>query len=137
MIIFRQKILFFLFFVFLDQLTKFFVLKNNFSHLCNPYISWGIPLTGFWFWFVLILAFLFLFYLAKQEHFSYPVLLLGAGALGNLIDRWHFHCVIDFISFSAIPYLNKLNFLTSFPTFNLADLLITVGVLFLLFSKRN
>lgn len=42
------------------------------------------------------------------------------GAIGNIIDRLHYGMVVDFLDFFAAGY--------HFPTFNLADSAITVGV---------
>jgi signal peptidase II len=54
-----------------------------------------------------------------------PAALLIGGALGNLADRVRDGAVTDFIS------------LPLWPTFNLADLAITVGVLLLLFDVER
>lgn len=54
----------------------------------------------------------------KKEH-VYPVILLTAGLLGNLLDRLFKGFVIDFIDFKF------------WPVFNLADSLIVIGVIWL------
>ena len=54
-----------------------------------------------------------------------PAALLIGGALGNLADRVRDGAVTDFISLPA------------WPTFNLADVAIVVGVLFLLFDVER
>ena len=54
-----------------------------------------------------------------------PAALLIGGALGNLADRVRDGAVTDFIS------------LPLWPTFNLADLAIVVGVLLLLFDVER
>jgi len=48
------------------------------------------------------------------------------GALGNLLDRFRFRAVVDFLDI----YWGKYHW----PAFNVADSAITVGVLFLVFS---
>jgi signal peptidase II len=49
-----------------------------------------------------------------------------AGSLGNLIDRVRLGAVTDFLSFRFGPY--------SFPSFNVADICVTLGVIFLLLN---
>lgn len=51
------------------------------------------------------------------------LLLLAAGAIGNLIDRVKFNYVIDFIYFKVID----------FPVFNLADCYVSVSAIILIF----
>ena len=48
------------------------------------------------------------------------LVLIAGGAIGNLIDRFHYGYVIDFLHFSYLPHFN-------FPVFNLADTAIVVG----------
>ncbi|HAC62952.1 MAG TPA: signal peptidase II [Cyanothece sp. UBA12306] len=57
------------------------------------------------------------------EQLGYGFIL--AGALGNGIDRFLFGYVVDFLDFRLIQ----------FPVFNLADILINLGILFLLFAS--
>jgi len=52
--------------------------------------------------------------------------LIVGGALGNMIDRFRFSKVIDFLDFYWKSY--------HWPAFNLADAAITIGVLVLLFD---
>lgn len=61
----------------------------------------------------------------------YAISIIIAGGVGNLIDRiFRPDGVVDFISFSLFGILG----LDRFPTFNIADLSITIGALFLLIS---
>lgn len=54
------------------------------------------------------------------------IVLVLAGAVGNLIDRIRFGEVIDFINMGIGPY--------RWPTYNVADICITVGVIVLIVS---
>jgi lipoprotein signal peptidase len=112
-----KKLLFLAIILTLDQLTKH---TPFWEKTCNPYISWSIPLHGPLLWMFITIAFLFLLYTLKKENFPYSLLLIAAGAIGNIIDRLHLNCVIDFISIN-LPLIG------TFPTFNLADAFITIG----------
>lgn len=57
--------------------------------------------------------------------FAASVPLIASGALGNLIDRLRLGYVVDFIRF-------HIQEAWSYPTFNIADVTITVGVVLLL-----
>ncbi|MDJ0531929.1 MAG: signal peptidase II [Xenococcaceae cyanobacterium MO_207.B15] len=61
--------------------------------------------------------------LEKIEQLGYGCVL--AGALGNGIDRFVFGYVIDFLDFRLI----------NFPVFNIADICINLGILFLLIAN--
>ena len=56
--------------------------------------------------------------------FAWSVPLIVSGAVGNLIDRVRYGYVVDFIR----AYNLNLPFLDEWPTFNVADIGITVGV---------
>ena len=118
----------------LDQFSKYFIIRKQLFYSCNPYISWSIPLSGIWLWAFIILSLIILFYSAKQVSFPWSILFILAGAIGNIIDRLKFGCVLDFISLARIPLLNKIFLLANFPTFNLADTFITIGTTWLLFK---
>ena len=68
----------------------------------------------------------------RQDRYYHPLrlcaLLVGAGAIGNMIDRIVHHYVIDFLYFSLID----------FPVFNVADCYVVIGavlLILLLFTK--
>lgn len=70
----------------------------------------------------------FLFRLPQQKKFCGVHILLSviiAGGIGNMVDRFRFDYVVDFISFVLIDY----------PIFNVADIYIVCGtvILFILF----
>lgn len=131
----------------LDQATKYLVithLKNNpavvliegvleLKYLENRGSAFGmlqnqkffILFVGFVFLAVILF---FLFKLPAEKKFRCVHILLAAviaGGLGNMIDRFRFDYVVDFISFVLI----------NFPIFNVADCFIVVSVisLFILF----
>ncbi len=121
----------------LDQITKHFARHLEapvnifpgfqFRFAENPGIafSWSVPL-----WIlipVILLVIGFLSYqlikkqLTKLEPISYVLIL--SGAVGNLIDRIVYTKVTDFISVG------------SFPIFNIADSLISIGVGLLIWEE--
>jgi signal peptidase II len=63
--------------------------------------------------------------------------LIAGGAIGNLVDRIRFGEVVDFIN---VYIWSKVAFLNPWPTFNIADSAISVGVALLvldMFKKRK
>jgi len=127
--------------VLLDQLTKQFiassmnlresieVIKGFFyitSHR-NEGAAWGI-LEGqmIILIFITIIAFALFYYLLKEINFkekllySIAVTLLISGAIGNFIDRLFAGYVVDFLDFIIFGY--------DFPTFNVADMALVIGV---------
>jgi len=72
----------------------------------------------------------------KRSPLRFPVTLLLAGAVGNLIDRIRFGHVMDFLDFDFPDFIMQ-----RWPVFNLADSCITVGMILLvlitLFSSRH
>lgn len=105
----------------LDQLSKL-LMRTYFSEnvVCNTAGSWGIPLP---LPLLIVFSFSVLFLLAlwqlRQKTIGGSSVWLLAGGVGNLIDRMAQGCVTDFIHIS------------SFPVFNLADIYLTFGALFL------
>ena len=108
---------------------KIVVIKDFFyisSHR-NDGAAWGI-LGGemIIFFIITAIAFVLFYYLVKEVDFnkkklySIAVVLLIAGAIGNFIDRLLFGYVIDFLDFVIFGY--------DFPTFNVADMSLVIGV---------
>lgn len=64
---------------------------------------------------------------AKQHALRWGLPLVLGGALGNLVDRVRYGQVIDFID--VVYWKNKLGIERHWPTFNVADIAICVGVL--------
>ena len=110
--------------IFLDQLTKVFVTNKNLVTTCNRGFAFGLG-TGPLNIFLVILVVLVCGYNYRDEkdkirRFGY--LLIIGGGTSNLIDRTIRGCVVDFIDFKV------------WPSFNLADAAITVGVAILVVS---
>lgn len=128
----------------LDRLTKYFALhylsQNEFFFLpnfgfklyTNSNLALSLPANN---WLAIILSvvavifliFLGLEYIKKQPLTAFPLFLMLIGAYSNLLDRFKFGWIIDWLDFSW------------FPAFNLADVYIFLGVLLFLkiiFKKK-
>ena len=130
-------ILLFMVLLILDQLTKYFAKKltystpliKNFFYLTfvkNTGIGFGLfqNTNPYLIWISIIALGFIMFYYDKIPKKTFPkvmVLFIAAGILGNLIDRLAFGYVIDFIDFRI------------WPVFNIADSLITIGIIGLIF----
>lgn len=137
--------------VILDQITKVVVMNTMKLHqqitlipelfglryVRNRGAAWSM-LEGrmIFFYLVTIVAVGFFFYLLIKEGnihtkklYTYSMILIIAGALGNFIDRLIYQAVTDFLEFLFID----------FPIFNLADIFLTLGTIgfaiAILFSK--
>ena len=75
---------------------------------------------------VLALGFL-IYYITKHNKNQIGYFFLVGGIIGNLIDRIFFGYVIDFIGLEF--------FGNSFPIFNIADIFIVIGAIFVIFEK--
>ncbi|MCY4238000.1 MAG: signal peptidase II [Rhodospirillaceae bacterium] len=129
-----------------DQASKIWVLSSlgsarpsievapflNVVLVWNRGISFGVLNQGpdWWPWVLIAVAFLIvaglLFWLRKLDG-RWMVTAIGlivGGAIGNVIDRFRFGAVVDFIDVHVSGW--------HFPTFNIADAAITCGVLILL-----
>ncbi len=71
----------------------------------------------------IIIALLIYYLLRRAKSYEVaPLVLIIGGALGNLIDRIRFGAVIDFLDF----HVGAIHW----PAFNVADMFITIGVVF-------
>jgi signal peptidase II len=77
-----------------------------------------------------LLAFFFLTHMFLEGKggplFAASVPLILSGAIGNFIDRARHGYVVDFLRFYNLPFIDE------YPTFNVADVTISVGVALLL-----
>ena len=135
-----------LFFLILDQFTKYWVVKEipfasrqvvipgffNLTYVTNTGAAWGILAGRYWLLLtisaaVFIAAVWFLRQLTDgwKERY-YAVLLILSGILGNCIDRVFRGAVVDFLQF----YIGKF----VWPSFNVADSCICIGVFIYILS---
>ena len=96
------------------------------TNLRNDGAAWSILAGQQWFFTVVTLIALavlaYLFYRwRRQPRLLWPLTLILAGAIGNFIDRLQNGYVVDMFELLFI----------NFPVFNVADLCLTVGVLWL------
>ncbi len=135
--------------VILDQLTKHWVLVKmplyksivvipgffNLTHVHNPGGAFGFlaqngsPWRHWLFLGAAVVALGMILYFHHQTPRSHPYLALGlslifGGAIGNLIDRVRLGEVVDFLDFYILEH--------HWPTFNVADSGVTVGVIIFL-----
>jgi signal peptidase II len=142
--------------VVLDQLTKAAILQSmalhdsipvikgffSITHIQNPGGAFGLfahqseGLRRLFFIFLSSAAMVAVLFFYIQTPRTHPLLAAGfalifGGAIGNLIDRFRYGKVVDFLDF----YLGELHW----PAFNIADSAISVGiavlVMHLLFNK--
>ena len=134
---------------FLDRISKLFVIyqdKLNFnseiysSKFLNIHLIWneGIAFGLFSFnennlynflTFLIFLVIIFIIFLIRNSDLisRYALLLVLGGALGNFFDRLFYKAVPDFIDF----HFGNFHWFI----FNIADIFITAGVLFLIFIE--
>lgn len=131
--------------LFIDQITKviiemlfhlneeFIILKNFFSlHYINNYgVSWSMLENKTPFIIILsiislivIYRFMYLFKSNKRNNIAFG--LVVGGLVGNLMDRWLFGYVRDFLDFQVFGY--------DYPIFNFADIAIVIGTILLLYA---
>ena len=131
--------------IFVDQITKYIIKINlslydniiviekffNITHILNPGGAFGLlasqspEIRKFIFLFMssIVALFVLWFYKKCASNFvflSYGLALIFGGAVGNLIDRFKYGKVVDFLDF----YIGSLHW----PAFNVADSAISIGM---------
>lgn len=126
--------------VFVDQFSKWLVMKYmslhhqitviphvlGFRYTRNSGAAWSILEDKMGLFYIVTILSIGLFVyllvtdgnLTSKRLYTFSLLLMIAGAIGNFIDRLIYQSVTDFIEFLFIR----------FPIFNLADTFLTVGV---------
>jgi len=108
--------------LFVDQVTKFFVMDNASSFARVSFgMFGGMPWWGLSALALLICAVLGVLLFRSDNRIE--AVALGAiigGALGNVVDRFRFQAVTDFLSFHIAGLY--------WPAFNLADVFVVCGV---------
>ncbi len=94
----------------------------------NPGAAWGI-LRGFRSLFIAVavlvsIACVWMIARYRNEIIRFPIALVLGGGLGNMVDRiFRQHGVVDFLDLGILQY--------RWPTFNVADVLLSVGMIWL------
>jgi len=127
----------------LDQVTKYIIEKNvrqyevisvipgffNITHVRNKGAAFSLfasapeSFRSLFFIMVTIVAIMVIFLLIRKTHERLLIValsLIAGGAVGNLVDRVRYGEVVDFIQWYVKSYY--------WPSFNVADSAITVGV---------
>jgi len=116
------KLFFSLTFIAIDQLSKFFIVKNAYQLIVFNYKGvWGIVPS----WAGIAALFLLAFYIWRQKQQQLIYWLIMAAGFSNLLDRLLYGAVVDWIH--SFPW---------FPVFNIADIMITLGVFILLINEK-
>ena len=112
----------------LDRVLKIYFWQHTSLAYLNQNISFSLPIGQYFLWPILFLLSVFVYfqflqaYKKNNKHF-YAWGLIFIGAVSNILDRLYYGGVIDFISLSY------------FPVFNLSDVFIFCGVVYLLIAK--
>ena len=103
----------------LRVITRFFVFSTDYT--LNSKMCFGLFLNNTVAAIILALFFIaFALWYYFRPKYRFPILLISAGIISNLMDRVFFDGVVDYLNLWIIP------------TFNIADVLIVAGVLLLL-----
>ncbi len=137
--------------IILDQWTKWAIVKNMeigdriiiwdpwfaiLSHR-NRGAAWGMLQGQMWVFTIVTIAVIIgiIYYFHKHAKgkplFSFSLMILLGGAIGNFIDRVFRGEVVDFVDV-LIPIINY-----HFPIFNIADAALTISVIMLFFVIFN
>lgn len=111
--------------------SDFFGIQMQITHAINMGAAWGV-LADFPNALVvvriLLIAALIIYFLGVNQRAAWntPLCLIISGAIGNVIDYFHYGYVVDMIQFSFWGY--------EYPIFNIADSAIFIGSFWVLIS---
>ena len=126
------------FFVVLDRFFKFLAINKyldepisifgnwfQLEFIPNYFIAFSLPLSGIWLNILIFLLILVIFYYIihiiwtrkKYDFQSLALTIILLGAISNMLDRFRYGFVIDYLD------------LEYFTVFNIADALVTIGVI--------
>ena len=142
----NKNLFLFLSVIIVDQLTKYWAVKElvtswvvtsflQFELFYNRGMSWGYFASEQYFFLIILVALLITAFLAKYIYNKiklkkpvYAELLVLSGAISNIIDRFTYFGVVDFITLHFNGWY--------WPTFNIADACIVIGVLLMFFADE-
>jgi signal peptidase II len=110
---------------------KVFGISFSINLVENTGAAWGLfdkyPLILFFIRVVIVLALIgYLLIFNRDRKKDLPLALIISGAIGNILDFIFYKKVIDMFHFNFWGY--------SYPVFNLADSMITIGIVWLFFT---
>lgn len=111
--------------------SDFLGINFQITHAINMGAAWGVLAdfpNALVFIRILLISALVVYFLGvnHRRQWNVPLCLIISGAIGNVIDYFHYGYVIDMIQFTFWGY--------EYPIFNIADSAIFIGSLWLLFS---
>ncbi|MCE5295368.1 MAG: signal peptidase II [Chlamydiales bacterium] len=111
--------------------SDLFGVQLQITHAINMGAAWGVLAdfpNALVFVRILLIAALIVYFFGVNQRpkWNAPLCLIISGAIGNVIDFFHYGYVIDMIQFTFWGY--------DYPVFNIADSAIFIGSLWILFS---
>jgi signal peptidase II len=135
--------------IFLQPVYSIPILGDFFrlTYVENPGIAFGFRIENKVFFTILsiiavVVIFYYLFLLKQHTVLRYSFALILGGAFGNLVDRFLYGRVVDFLDFDffnmSIPPFSFLFLdfsgyqMNRWPVFNVADIAVTVGMILII-----
>lgn len=111
----------FLLLIVVDQASKHLAIRSL-PTVCNTGSAFGLPISNVYVTVGVLLIVALVILKNRKTAYNFPLVLIFGGGLSNLGDRIFRGCVLDFVD------------LKFWPSFNLADSAITIGVAILIFQ---